>query len=239
MHYRYVSEKENYEDFAAGRVLLSQTGMTSFPVRLASEIFQRCADTFPSARPLRVYDPCCGGGYLLTVLGFLHGARIHSLYGSDINPDLISLASDNLRLLTAEGLDARCDTLHRLADTYHKASHYDALDSAARLRQRLPASPLPTYSWVADAFRPATRPASVDLIICDVPYGSVTTWQADLTDNLIAAFLQAQEEVLVADGIIAVISDKSQKAIYPGYKRLQQETVGKRRFLLLQKASIR
>ena len=45
MQYRYVTEKESYEDFAAGRVLLSQSGMTSFPVRLASEIFQRCAIT--------------------------------------------------------------------------------------------------------------------------------------------------------------------------------------------------
>ncbi len=236
MQYRYVTEKENYEDFAAGRVLLSRGGMTSFPVRLASEIFQRCADTFPTKQRLRVYDPCCGGGYLLTVLGFLHSACIQSLHGSDINSDLVRLASDNLRLLTVEGLNTRRDTLRDLADTYHKPSHHDALKSVERLRPCLPASPIITQTWAADALQPTAATASVDLIICDVPYGNVTGWQADAESNLITALLQAQYDVLVSGGIAAVISDKSQKATCSGYKRLQQETIGKRRFLILQKA---
>ncbi len=151
MQYRYVTEKENYEDFAAGRVLLSQGGTTSFPVRLASEIFQRCAGYFPTGQRLRVYDPCCGGGYLLTVLGLLHGACIQSLHGSDIDVDIVRLAVDNLRLLTTEGLDERQDTLRYLADTYNKPSHQDALASVERLRQWLPASPITTEMWVADA----------------------------------------------------------------------------------------
>jgi 23S rRNA (guanine2535-N1)-methyltransferase len=216
MQYQYVTEKDNYEDLAPGRVLLSQAGMTSFPVRLTSEIFQRCANYFPTNQRLRVYDPCCGGGYLLTVLGFLHGAGIQSLYGSDINADMVSMASDNLRLLTPEGLNIRRDTLHGL-------------------RQRLPDSPITIQTWVADALQPSANPASVDLVICDVPYGGVTHWQADANDNPITALLEAQYDVLVAGGIAAVISDKSQKAIYPGYKRLEQETLGKRRFLILQK----
>lgn len=169
MQYRYVTDKENYEDFAAGRVLLSQGGTTSFPVRLASEIFQRCADYFPKEQGLRVYDPCCGIGYLLTVLGFLHGAGIQSLHGSDINADMVTLASDNLRLLTSEGLDKRRDTLRRLADTYDKSSHHDALASVERLRQYLPASPISTQTWTADAPQPGTETASAELIICDVP----------------------------------------------------------------------
>ncbi len=235
MQYRYVTEKENYEDFAAGRVLLSQAGMTSFPVRLASEIFQRCADYFPAEQHLRVYDPCCGGGYLLTVIGFLHGAVIQSLRGSDINSDIVRLASDNLRLLTTEGLNTRRDTLRGLADTYNKSSHHEALESVERLRQRLPASPITIQTWAADALQPTADSASVDLIICDVPYGNVTDWQTSSADNRITVLLQAQYDALVSGGIIAVISDKSQKATYPRYKRLQQETIGKRRFLILQK----
>jgi 23S rRNA (guanine2535-N1)-methyltransferase len=235
MQYQYVTEKDNYEDLAPGRVLLSQAGMTSFPVRLTSEIFQRCANYFPTNQRLRVYDPCCGGGYLLTVLGFLHGAGIQSLYGSDINADMVSMASDNLRLLTPEGLNIRRDTLHGLADAYNKSSHHEALESVEHLRQRLPDSPITIQTWVADALQPSANPASVDLVICDVPYGGVTHWQADANDNPITALLEAQYDVLVAGGIAAVISDKSQKAIYPGYKRLEQETLGKRRFLILQK----
>jgi tRNA G10 N-methylase Trm11 len=235
MQYRYVTEKENYEDFAAGRVLLSEGGMTSFPVRLASEIFQRCANYFPAERRLRVYDPCCGGGYLLTVLGFLHGAGIQSLHGSDINSNIVRVASDNLHLLTAEGLNTRRDSLRDLANTYKKSSHHDALESVERLRQRLPASPIITQTWAADALQLTADNTSVDLIICDVPYGNITDWQTDSADNLITALLQAQYEALVAGGIAAVISDKSQKAPYPRYQRLQQETIGKRRFLILQK----
>lgn len=236
MQYHYVTDKENYEDFAAGRVILSQGGTTSFPVRLASEIFQRCADYFPKEQGLRVYDPCCGIGYLLTVLGFLHGAGIQSLRGSDINTDMVKLASDNLRLLTSEGLDKRRETLRHLADTYNKSSHHDALASVERLRQYLPASPISTRTWVADALQASTETASADLIICDVPYGHVTDWQTDADDNLMSALLQAKYDVLVSGGIIAVVSDKSQKATYPQYQRLQQETIGKRRFIILQKA---
>ena len=235
MQYRYVTEKENYEDFAAGRVLLSQGGTTAFPVRLASEIFQRCAAYFPAGRRLRVYDPCCGSGYLLTVIGLLHGAGIQSLRGSDINVDMVRLAIDNLSLLTTEGLNERQDTLRYLADAYHKPSHQDALASVERLRQRLPASPITTEMWVADALEPTADSASIDLIICDVPYGKVTDWQAEAGDNLITALLQAQADVLVSGGIVAVISNKSQPATYPRYRRLQHGTVGSRRFLILQK----
>ena len=235
MQYRYVIEKENYEDFAAGRVLLSQGGTTAFPVRLASEIFQRCAAYFPTGQRLRVYDPCCGSGYLLTVIGWLHGARIQSLHGSDIDADIVRLAIDNLSLLTTVGLDARRDTLRDLAAAYHKPSHQDALASLERLRQRLPTAPIATQTWAADALQPSADSASVDLIICDVPYGKVTGWQADADDNLIAALLQAQADVLVSGGIAAVVSDKSQPATYPRYRRLQRETIGNRRFLILQK----
>src|SRR5690606_6304478 len=112
---------------------------------------------------LRVYDPCCGGGYLLTVLGFLHSARIQSLHGSDTNPAIVSLASDNLKLLTAEGLDTRRDTLQNLADTYNKSSHHEALQSVERLRQCLPASPITTQTWAADALQSGADLASVDL----------------------------------------------------------------------------
>ncbi len=235
MQYRYVTEKENYEDFAAGRVLLSQGGTTAFPVRLASEIFQRCATYFPTEQRLRVYDPCCGGGYLLTVIGLLHGTGIQSLHGSDINLDIVGLAADNLRLLTTAGLDARRDTLRDLAAAYNKSSHHDALESVERLRRCLPTAPIATQTWAADALQPTADRASVDLLICDVPYGNVTDWRADADDNLIAALLQAQYAVLVMGGIAAVVSDKAQKATYPRYQRLQHETIGNRRFLILQK----
>lgn len=231
MQYRYVTEKHNYEDYAAGRVILSQGGTTSFPVRLASEIFQRCASFFPSEQRLRLYDPCCGGGYLLTVLGFLHSEQLISLRGSDIDADRVALATSNLNLLSANGLKSRRETLQELAKTYGKQSHHDALQSV----DRLTASEILTSAWIADAFQTSTPPQSVDLIICDVPYGNVTTWQST-ENNPITRLLDAQYETLVTGGIIAIISDKSQqRTTHPKYSQRQHETLGKRRILILQK----
>lgn len=231
MQYRYVTEKRNYEDYAAGRVILSRSGMTSFPVRLVSEIFQRCASYFPSDQKLRLYDPCCGGGYLLTVLGFLHGEQLLSVHGSDIDTERVALASSNLHLLTDEGLHSRRKALQALADTYDKSSHQDALQSL----ERLTATNIPSTTWVSDAFQQSADPQSVDLIICDVPYGNVTTWQSTNAIDPITRLLDAQLESLVVGGIIAIISDKTQRATHPHYSQRQHEILGKRRIMILQK----
>lgn len=64
MNYRYAIENKNYEDYASGRVFYSQKGTTSFPVRLASEIYQLCKSILIDQgvnRPYVLYDPCCGG----------------------------------------------------------------------------------------------------------------------------------------------------------------------------------
>jgi len=231
MQYRYVTEKHNYEDYAAGRVILSQSGMTSFPVRLVSEIFQRCASYFPSDQRLRLYDPCCGGGYLLTVLGFLHGEQLLYLHGSDIDAERVALASSNLHLLTDTGLDLRRATLQQLADTYGKQSHDDALQSLDRLTP----PNLPSFTWVSDAFQQSADAQSVDLMICDVPYGNVTTWQSTDGSDPITRLLDAQFDTLVIGGIVAIISDKTQRATHPNYHQRQHETLGKRRIMILQK----
>lgn len=41
MKYKFAVDKEDYTDFASGRVLYSAPGTTGFPVRLTSEILQR------------------------------------------------------------------------------------------------------------------------------------------------------------------------------------------------------
>ncbi len=42
MPYQFAVDRPNYSDLASGRVLYSVPGHHAFPVRLASEIFQRC-----------------------------------------------------------------------------------------------------------------------------------------------------------------------------------------------------
>src|SRR5687767_3360136 len=117
VQYEYVTDKTNYEDYAAGRVLYSQAGMTSFTVRLASEIFRRCAAVLKKQR-LCVYDPCAGSAYLLTVLGFLHSERIGALWAADIHADTAVIAQRNLSLLTEFGLGQRRQEIETMLREY-------------------------------------------------------------------------------------------------------------------------
>ena len=79
MKYKFAVDKEDYTDFASGRVLYSAPGTTGFPVRLTSEILQRAfaiLGTGGHNGPYTIYDPCCGGAFLLTTIGFLFPERI-------------------------------------------------------------------------------------------------------------------------------------------------------------------
>lgn len=93
MKYKYIEKKENYEYLSSGRVLYSLPGQSAFPVRLSSEIIQRCfalLEARGNKGPYTIYDPCCGGGYLLTTLGFLYHNYFKKIYASDINPQAIA-----------------------------------------------------------------------------------------------------------------------------------------------------
>ena len=81
MPYLFATQDLDYSDYSSGRVLYSQPGAPAFPVRLASEIFQRARHILGADRPgaerrLALFDPVCGGAYHLTTLGFLHGEWI-------------------------------------------------------------------------------------------------------------------------------------------------------------------
>lgn len=110
MAYRIATERADYRDLASGSVLRSAPGHPAFPVRLAQELFLRAASHLPE-KPLTLWDPCCGSGYLATVLGLLHRPRLQRVFATDIAPGAVSIASDNLALLTGAGLAARADEL--------------------------------------------------------------------------------------------------------------------------------
>ena len=44
MKYKFETDKRDFSDFSSGRVLYNAANTTAFPVRLASEIAQRCFD---------------------------------------------------------------------------------------------------------------------------------------------------------------------------------------------------
>lgn len=64
MEYIYEKVQRSCEDFASGRVLYNAQGTTSFPVRLASEIYLRGKSYLKKKSEKEnytLYDPCCGG----------------------------------------------------------------------------------------------------------------------------------------------------------------------------------
>lgn len=71
MDYKYC-HNENFEDFASGRVIYGKAGFTNYPIRIANEAFRRAVGYLGKEDGLTIYDPCCSGGYLLTVLGLLN-----------------------------------------------------------------------------------------------------------------------------------------------------------------------
>ncbi|MBV9789075.1 MAG: hypothetical protein JOZ51_12915, partial [Chloroflexi bacterium] len=140
MPYRFAQERQDYTDFAPGLVFSSLPGRPVFPVRLNDEIFQRCRSRLVQLNvppPYTVYDPCCGSGYLLSTLGYLHWSELTHLIGSDVDPDVLVRAQRNMSLLTVEGMDRRIGELRALYEQFGKPSHADALARALGLRQQL------------------------------------------------------------------------------------------------------
>ncbi|MDD4772688.1 MAG: hypothetical protein PHZ09_03695 [Eubacteriales bacterium] len=227
MLYKYCPD-ENFEDLSSGRVIIHKSGFTNFPVRLAQEIFRRCLD-YTDCRRLTVYDPCCGGGYLLTVLGFLNHSEISNLTGSDIDENALSLAADNLALLGSAGMNRRIERLKKLQLSHGKQNYADAIESAGRLKLIADKTDISTTIFKADAlgYDYAALAFKPDIIITDVPYGKLVTWQGEgsFPDNLIPC--------LRPESVLAIISDKSQKLSSARFKRLEKHNIGKRKFEIL------
>jgi len=249
MPYQFATERPDYSDLASGRVLYSLPGHPAFPIRLGSEILQRCLAL--RAAPLRVlYDPCCGTGYLVTVLGYLHAESLGALIASDVDEKAVALARRNLDLLRPDGLARRTAELAALGLQYGKESHQQALVSAQVLRARvesLAARPLPTRVFTANALDQRALlehlpQASVDLVLTDVPYGGHSRWVAAPGADPLAALLSALRGVMAPGGMLALISDKAQKVPRTDplgvpkeacWRRLDHFQMGKRKIEIL------
>jgi len=247
MQYRYETENQDYSDLASGRVFYSIPGHPAFPVRLASEIFQRCLAhreaIYQNSMPCTLYDPCCGTAYHLSVLGFLHVKQIREIIGSDINKKAVDLARRNLGLLRIPGLEQRIAEITDMIERYGKDSHKDALKSANFLRDKIATQEhrIATRVFQASAIDRETifkniRAKSMDIVFTDVPYGEHSQWETSDFDKLanpIGSMLDALVHVLSASSIVAIVSDKRQKVSHESYQRVEQFQLGKRRVVIL------
>ena len=248
MHYSFATEDLDYSDFASGRVLYNQPGQPALPVRLTSEIFQRCYAHWQAGGgqgPVRLYDPCCGTAYHLTVLGLLHGSLIQEITAVDIDATILETAARNLGLLSLEGMDLRIAEIRGMLAAFGKDAHREALATAMRLRELLVnrSRPIRIHTFRADATGPTSASDEmaedeVDVVLMDVPYGWHTTWQFDggkpPVDPLLAV-LEALQTRLAPIGIAAVVCDKEQKAAHPSFKRLERIRIGKRQAFIFQR----
>jgi 23S rRNA (guanine2535-N1)-methyltransferase len=249
MQYKYVKEQLNYSDFASGRVFYSLPGHPAFPVRLASEIFQRCIASremiYKTSTPCTLYDPCCGAAYHLSVLAYLHREHIREVIGSDINEKAVSLAKQNLGLLSVAGLDKRIGEISKMFEQYNKEAHKDALASGYILKNRLSAlaseHPLATKAFRAsitdsNAITKNIKAESVDVVFTDIPYGQHSHWQASNSDELpdpLWSMLDTLTGILSQSSIVAIVSDKRQKVSHKSFQRIEQFQIGKRRVVIL------
>jgi hypothetical protein len=249
MQYKYAKEHPDYSDLASGRVFYSLPGYPAFPVRLASEIFQRCVmvrkTTYNNSTPCTLYDPCCGAAYHLSVLAYLHGEHIREIIASDVDENATSLATRNLGLLTVSGLDKRIAEISNMIEQYGKDSHKEALRSANILKSKIISLTqnhlLATRVFQSSATDEAEisrniKTNSVDIVFTDVPYGQHSHWQdsnPDEVSNPLRKMLGALLSVLSPPSVVAIVSDKKQKVSHESYRRVEQFQLGKRRVVIL------
>ena len=249
MPYKYARTPLDYSDLASGRVFHSLPGHPAFPVRLASEIFQRCRASrekfYENSDPCSLYDPCCGTAYHLSVLAYLHGENIRAVIGSDVDGKAVVVAKRNLELLTVAGLDQRIGEISQLFEMYRKDSHKDALDSGYILKNRITAltqeHQIATKVFEATATDSTTilkniKPNSVDIVFTDVPYGQHSHWQSSNSNELlnpIWSMLNALTSIISSESVVAIVSDKKQKVSHESFQRIEQFQIGKRRIVIL------
>lgn len=218
MAYLFAKIKQSYEDLSSGRVLYNAPGLSAFPVRLSSEIIQTCFSILEKKGvkgPYTVYDPCCGGAYLLTTLSFLHRSKIKKIYASDYDPIPLLTAQRNLSLLSSEGLTKRLSELQTLAKDYQKASHYEAIKSAKKLLEisqlQEPSFSVETVCFQNNILELQKNLFKVNIFIADLPYDRLTSWSTE-KDTLFNLFFQNLVQYCDPhSSVIALITDKKIK----------------------------
>lgn len=229
MEYLYCPN-DNFEDYSSGRVIYGGKGIPNFPVRLLNEIYGRAKSYLEKKENIIVYDPCCGGGYALTVLGMFDNLNIGKIYASDVNENMVEFAKRNLGLLTYSGLMKRKQEIQHFYEMYGKQSHLEALMSCEIICDRIERE-IQVEVFKADCTKtlPNIKP---DIIITDVPYGNLVNWTEKMGLN---AMLEKLWEISHANTILAVCMDKSQKVESNRWVRIEKHNIGKRRLEILKK----
>ncbi|MEO3805556.1 rRNA methyltransferase [Nonomuraea sp. B1E8] len=245
MSYRHATVRADYSDLSSGSVLHSAAGFPAFPVRLASEIFQRALALRGGDRPAVVWDPCCGSGYLLTVLALSHRSRIASVLASDLDPEALGLAGRNLALLGRAGLAARAADLEARSVRFGKPAYGAAAHAAHRLAAELDAAggDVPHAVRQADVFDPdqlrrALGHRAPDIVVTDVPYGEQTHWYGSGAASGVTGMVAALSAVLPPGSVIAVTVRGRKVPVEHGPRPRTSFKIGTRAVALFQTSGV-
>lgn len=250
MNYKFNVKKENYALLASGSVLYSLPGQPAFPIRLSSEIYQRCAEILKGKNidpPYSVYDPFCGSGYLITTLGVLHGNQISDLIASDISETAVELAQRNLNLLTNAGLDLREQELDKLYNAFHKESHLEAIEKIKQIRtefvitqtEKIVKKVFQANALMKDSIELHIPVSSIDIVISDLPYGNQTNWFledkfSNRQTDPINAFLETIRHFVKFSGLVVLITQNKIKfSEIPNFSKKQQFKLGHRHIYII------
>lgn len=238
MKYMHVTEKQNYETLASWRVLYSVPGLAPFPVRLVDEIFQRCCVLVWKNANLRLYDPCVGSWYMMTVLWLLHYEKISTLVWSDINEKALWIAKKNFSLLTTAWLHKRIEEIQNMCNQFWKDSHKSALEDAKKILSTiiLYSKEIETNLFISSISAPKQEyfKQQFDIIIFDAPYWNLTQRSEELTWEQLYDSLWGE---LTSTGVLVVITDKKSPKIknVRTYTKTSHFNHGKRRITFLKK----
>jgi len=242
MNYRFAKENIDYTDYSSGRVFYNQKGSTAFPVRLASEIYQLCKSILINQgfnEPCVVYDPCCGGAYSLTSIGYLHGNEISEIYASDIDEVAIRLAQKNLNLLTRDGINERIKEINIMINEFDKRSHLEALESAMKLKNIIEkrAKEIEIKCFLNDITNNKNRKNidNINIVIADLPYGDITSWSCiNNEEESIRKLLDNISEIISSNSVISIITRSKIKIQHGNFKKIERFLIGKRQITILQ-----
>jgi len=232
MIYKFETTKKDFSDFSSGRVLYNAPNTTAFPVRLASEIIQRAFHILEingANKPYKIYDPCCGGGFLLTTIGFLYHNLISEFIATDYDIKVLEIAKKNLSLLSKEGLDRRSEELRRYIEEFGKESHIQALKSIDNLETLIGEENIKIKCMQRDITDMSTFPIEkVNILITDIPYGIIVDWTSDSEDPIQSLFENSYKALDKNHSVMVVIADKKTKLKHKLFKRIEYFKVGKR-----------
>jgi hypothetical protein len=230
-------------------VFYGLTGQPAFPIRLASDILQRCMGFHRVAGrtgPYVLYDPLCGGAYMLATLSYLHWVDVAQILASDVDPQALSLAERNLGLLTVAGIERRMAEIEDMIEAFGKDSHRAALKSAERLEERLldllADHPIPARTFQANALDGPEMSCGLagvvaDIVMTDVPYGRDSDWRMSSRFSTgkspLWEMLKALSAVVSPETVVAIVADKGQRIDHDGYLRIERFRLGKRQVALL------